>query len=51
MPDASTAAEVILWDRVVGALVWDPAKKVGTFEYTADFLSSGIELSPLERFK
>lgn len=44
---ATTVAEVILWDRVIGALAWDPARRVGTFEYAADFLASGIELAPL----
>ncbi len=44
---AATVAEVILWDRAIGALAWDPARRVGTFEYAADFLGSGVELSPL----
>jgi serine/threonine-protein kinase HipA len=47
MPAAATVAEVILWDRPIGALAWDPARRVGTFEYAADFLGSGIELAPL----
>ena len=47
MPAATTVAEIILWDRVIGALAWDPARRVGTFEYAADFIGSGIELAPL----
>jgi serine/threonine-protein kinase HipA len=43
----ATLAEVLLWDRVIGALAWDPARRVGAFEYTADFLPSGIAVSPL----
>ncbi|MBC8011926.1 MAG: HipA N-terminal domain-containing protein, partial [Burkholderiales bacterium] len=43
----ATLAEVILWDRVVGALAWDPARRVGSFEYAADFLLSGVEIAPL----
>lgn len=43
----ATTAEVLLWDRPVGALAWDAARRVGTFEYAADFLGSGIELAPL----
>ncbi len=44
---AATVAEVILWDRVIGALAWDSASRVGTFEYAPDFLGSGVELAPL----
>jgi len=43
----ATIAEIVLWDRVVGALAWDPERSVGTFEYDADFLASGVEISPL----
>ncbi len=43
----ATLAEVLLWDRVIGALAWDPARRVGTFEYAADFLPSGVEIAPL----
>jgi serine/threonine-protein kinase HipA len=43
----ATLAEVILWDRVVGALAWDPARRVGSFEYAVDFLPSGVEIAPL----
>lgn len=43
----ATTAEVLLWDRPVGALAWDAARRVGTFEYAFDFLGSGIELAPL----
>jgi serine/threonine-protein kinase HipA len=47
MSSPTTLAEVLLWDRVVGALSWDAAKNVGSFEYEAGFLASKIELSPL----
>lgn len=43
----ATVAEIVLWDRVIGALAWDPVRRVGTFEYAADFLGSGIALAPL----
>lgn len=47
MPAAATVAEVLLWDRPIGALAWDPARRVGTFEYASAFLGSGIQISPL----
>lgn len=47
MPDPATLVEVLLWDRPIGALAWDPARRLGTFEYTRDFLASGIEPAPL----
>ena len=47
MPASATIAEVILWDRVIGAIAWDPLRRVGTFEYAADFLESGFALAPL----
>ncbi len=43
----ATLAEVVVWDRVIGAIAWDPARQLGSFEYAADFLESGIEISPL----
>ncbi len=43
----ATVAEVILWDRVIGALAWDPARRVGVFEYASGFVGSGVELAPL----
>ncbi len=42
------AAEVVLWGRVIGALVWDDALECSAFEYSEDFLKSGIEVAPLE---
>ena len=47
MPASATIAEVLLWDRVIGAIAWDPLRRVGTFEYAAEFLASGFELAPL----
>lgn len=39
--------EVRLWDERVGALAWDAARGVAQFQYDADFLRSGLQLSPL----
>lgn len=40
-------AEIRMWGRLIGAVAWDEARKVGRFEYARPFLESGIELSPL----
>lgn len=40
-------AEVILWERRVGAVAWNRTRGVGSFQYEPDFLESGIELAPL----
>lgn len=40
-------AEVRLWGRQIGAVVWDEAREIGVFEYEPSFLASGIEVAPL----
>ncbi len=40
-------AEVILWDRRIGAVAWDAEADLGTFEYDPEFLASPIEVAPL----
>ncbi|XOV82402.1 MAG: type II toxin-antitoxin system HipA family toxin [bacterium] len=42
-----TRARVILWGRDIGAVLWDPQRQVGAFEYTPEFVRSGIEVAPL----
>lgn len=42
-----TMARVNLWGRQVGAVVWDPDRGLGVFQYTAKFVGSGIEKSPI----
>ena len=42
-----TAAEVMLWGSRVGVTVFDDASGLGSFEYDRDFLTSGIEVSPV----
>ncbi|MEY1661664.1 type II toxin-antitoxin system HipA family toxin [Isoalcanivorax beigongshangi] len=41
-----TRAEVWLWGRRIGAVVWDDARGYGVFEYDPAFLTSGIQLAP-----
>jgi serine/threonine-protein kinase HipA len=43
----TTRAEVILWGKRIGAVLWDPRRDVGVFEYDPAFIGSGIEISPI----
>ena len=40
-------AEVRLWGKQVGALAYDPASGISTFEYSAQWRAAGIEIAPL----
>src|SRR5690554_4876698 len=40
-------AEVFLWGSMIGAALWDETRNLGIFEYTPDFIASGIEVAPL----
>src|SRR5690606_2067644 len=40
-------AEVWLWNKLVGALAWDPASHNASFEYTPEWLATGVQLAPL----
>ena len=42
-----TSAEIQLYGTTVGAVSWDAARRLAYFEYDPGFLSSGIEISPL----
>ncbi|MHA6288450.1 type II toxin-antitoxin system HipA family toxin [Maricaulis sp. CAU 1757] len=42
-----TRAEVRLWGRMIGAVLWDPQRALGVFEYAPDFVRSGIQVAPL----
>lgn len=41
-------AEVWLWDKMVGALAWDPDTATAIFEYTPDWVQTGVQMSPLQ---
>ena len=47
MVERVEVAEVVLWDHAIGAVAWDAARELGTFEYTEDFRRSGIQVAPL----
>ena len=40
-------AEVWLWDKRVGALAWDPASSTATFEFTREWVATGVQIAPL----
>lgn len=45
-PASLEVAEVFIWGSRIGAVAWDPAKNTAAFEYDADWLRMGLELSP-----
>lgn len=42
-----TTARVELWGRHIGAVTWLSERVLGVFQFTPEFVSSGIEVSPL----
>ncbi len=46
-PKGKTMAVVEIWGARVGAVVYDAARELGTFEYYPDWIAQGIELAPL----
>ena len=42
-----TFADVYIWGKHAGTVAWDEHRQAGSFEYTAEFANSGLELSPL----
>ena len=42
-----TFADVYIWGRHAGTIAWDENRQAGSFEYTPEFVQSGLELSPL----
>lgn len=40
-------ANVILWDKLVGAILWDEAREVASFEMDAAFVRQGLDIAPL----
>ncbi len=40
-------AKVLLWGSVIGAVSWLEDKEIGVFQYAADFVGSGIQVSPI----
>jgi serine/threonine-protein kinase HipA len=42
-----TDARVVLWGRDIGAVTWLPEREIGVFQYTPEFVDSGIGVAPL----
>lgn len=42
-----TFADVYVWGIHAGTVAWDETRQAGSFEYTSEFVQSGLELSPL----
>lgn len=40
-------AQIYLWGLYVGALNWDEATLVGEFEFSPEFVATGLEISPI----
>jgi serine/threonine-protein kinase HipA len=40
-------ARVLLWGSLIGAVTWLEDREIGVFQYSPDFLRSGIEPAPL----
>jgi serine/threonine-protein kinase HipA len=40
-------AEVWLWNKLVGALAWSPETATATFEYTQEWINTGVQIAPL----
>lgn len=39
--------EVVIWEQLVGVLIWDESKRTSTFEYANSFIRNEIQLSPI----
>lgn len=44
---ANVVANVLLWGKHVGAVLWNYENDYATFEFEASFLSSGVDVAPL----
>jgi len=42
------AAEIWIWDKLAGAVFWDASQQLGSFEFSPNFLSSGLDISPVK---
>lgn len=42
-----TTADVYLWGQKIGSVLWNESRMCANFEYTQEFMHSGLEVSPL----
>ncbi|WP_439489069.1 type II toxin-antitoxin system HipA family toxin [Algoriphagus sp.] len=40
------SAEIWIWEKLAGAVLWDETEQLGSFEFNQDFLGSGLDISP-----
>ena len=40
-------ANILLWNKLVGAALWDAEKNIGTFEFDSGFLKLGLDIAPI----
>lgn len=45
---SNTSAIVKLWGLDIGAVLWDENSELAAFEYTPEFIATGIEVAPLK---
>lgn len=41
------AAEVWIWDRLAGAVLWDEGQQLASFEFDSGFLRLGLDIAPI----
>ena len=41
-------AEIWIWDKFAGAILWDEVGQIGSFEFDQGFLRSGLDISPVK---
>ena len=42
-----TIAEVSLWGELIGVVLWNEQLGYASFQYTPEFIQTGIEVSPI----
>ncbi|MEB2785478.1 type II toxin-antitoxin system HipA family toxin [Algoriphagus persicinus] len=42
------AAEIWIWDKLAGAVLWDESEQLGSFEFNPDFIRAGLDISPVK---
>ncbi|WPR73708.1 type II toxin-antitoxin system HipA family toxin [Algoriphagus sp. NG3] len=40
------SAEIWIWEKLAGAVLWDETEQLGSFEFNQDFLGSELDISP-----
>lgn len=43
----NTIAAINIWNKKVGAVLWDESKNIGVFEFDKEFINLGLDLSPI----